>query len=108
VKVIRHEAVRKDFKLRAGGSAQKLRQDQSYGRAIHEVMTTLVGANREEILAKATVFDAIKAAQAAHCSGSRRKIRAGQAGSSEPARHVVDVACRGRSPGPPSVSQRRG
>jgi hypothetical protein len=93
--MIRHEAVRKNFKLRAGGSAQKLREDQSDGRVIHEVMTTLVGTNREEILVKANVFDAVKAARAAHGGGSRSKIRAGQTGSLEPARRAADVAGRG-------------
>jgi hypothetical protein len=44
-------------------------------------MTTLVGTNREEILVKANVFDAVKAARAAHGGGSRSKIRAGQAGA---------------------------
>jgi hypothetical protein len=66
VEMIRHETVRKKFKLLVAGDAQKLRQDQCDRGCVGEVATALVGADRQEILSETDVIDRIEATRATH------------------------------------------
>jgi hypothetical protein len=64
--MIRHETVRKNFKLLVDGDAQKLRQDHRDRGCVGEVATALVRAYRQEILAETYVIDRIEATRAIH------------------------------------------